>query len=401
MPLGNRDLMRAMNRSLVLNLIKTSGPIARAEVARRSGLSPATISGITAELIEDDLIFEKETGDSSGGRRPILLALNPHGGYVVGLKLTETQAIGALTDLEATVVVKSSSPLQERTPEDAIQVITRLVDELMLTARLPRKKLLGVGVGLAGIVDSERGLLRQSPFFHWHDVPLRDLLQERLSVPIYIENDVNTLSLAEKWFGMGQGIQSFLTITVGRGVGMGIVVNGQFYSGVGGGAGEFGHTIIDPQGPLCNCGKRGCLEAYVGDQGLVRMAQESLGSAGTTIDNVDALLELAQHGDPAAAAVFGRAGKIFGQSVANLITLFNPECIIIGGEGVCMGEYFFGPMRTALKQHVLPDLLGDTEIHIEPWGDDAWARGAASLVLRELFESPVLKETQQPVDFSV
>ena len=280
-------------------------------------------------------------------------------------------------------------------------MITELVDELIHTALLPRKKLLGVGLGLAGIVDSERGLLRQSPFFHWHDVPLRDLLQERLSVPVYIENDVNTLSLAEKWFGMGQGLQSFLTITVGRGVGMGIVVNGQFYSGVGGGAGEFGHTVIDPLGPECNCGKRGCLEAYVGDQGLVRMAQEALGNTRTAIESVDELLEMAQRGNPAAAAVFGQAGRIFGQSVANLITLFNPECIIIGGEGVCMGEYFFGPMRAAVKQHVLPDLLGDTEIHVEPWGDDAWARGAASLVLRELFESPVLKETQGPVDVPV
>ena len=132
-----------------------------------------------------------------------------------------------------------------------------------------------MGLGLAGIVDSERGLLRRSPYLGWRDLPLRDLLQERLNVPVYIDNDVNTLTLAEQWFGAGQGIDDFLAITVGRGVGLGIVTNHQFYRGARGGAGEFGHTVVDPLGPLCDCGKRGCLETFVGDPGLLRMAAEA------------------------------------------------------------------------------------------------------------------------------
>ena len=146
-PLGSRDLMRAINRSTILNTIKTQGPIDRASIARGSGLSPATVTGITAELIEDGLVFEKEPGDSRGGRRPILLALNPHGGFVIGIKLTETQLVGALTDLEATVIVKHTLLLADQSLERVIAGSAELVDRLLAAADLPRKKLLGVGVG--------------------------------------------------------------------------------------------------------------------------------------------------------------------------------------------------------------------------------------------------------------
>jgi N-acetylglucosamine repressor len=390
-PIGNRTLIRAINRSLVLNTIKSGGPISRTQVARRTGLSPATVSGITAELMADGLIFEKAPGDSRGGRRPILLALNPRGGYVVGVKLTETQAVGALTDLEATVVAKQTLPLSGRTPEAVIATLAGAVDGLLREGHVRRKQLLGVGIGVAGIVHAEAGILRQSPFLGWRDLPLRDMLRDRLHVPVYIDNDVNTLTLAERWFGAGQGVDHFLVVTVGRGVGMGIVLNGQFYRGTAGGAGEFGHTVVDPEGPLCDCGKRGCLEALVGDPGLLRMASEAFdrGEMAERPASPEALLASAQAGEEGARAVLSRAGEILGCCLANLINVFDPQLIIISGEGVRAGEWLFGPMRQSIDRHVMPGLAGDTEIRIDRWDDDAWARGAASLVLRELFESPV------------
>ena len=393
--LGNRDLIRAMNRSIVLNVIKTYGPIARVEVARRIGLSPATVTGITAELIEENLVFEKDVrGDSSGGRRPILLAINPSGGYVIGIKLTETQAIGALTDLEATVIVKKTDNLHGRDPEMIVKRLSLLVSELLQMAGLPKEKLLGVGVGLAGIVDSEQGMLRQSPFFGWRDLPLGEMLQAQVCVPVYVDNDVNTLTLAEMWFGGGQGIDSFLIVTVGRGVGLGIVVNGQFYRGVRGGAGEFGHTVIDPEGPTCECGKRGCLEAFVGDPGLVRMAAEAAnrGEIPGPITSMNDLLAMAQAGEQGTLKIFAQAGGILGRGIANLINIFNPQKIIIIGEGTRAGDLLFGPMRESIANNVMPGLARDTSIQIDAWGDDAWARGAASLVLRQLFVSPLHKE---------
>ena len=384
-PLGNRDLIRAINRSIILNTIKTYGPIDRAQIARVTGLSPATVTGITSELIETDLVFEKAPGDSRGGRPPILLAINPKGGYVIGIKLMEDHAIGALTDLEATVIVKDLIQLPDQSTTTVIRVLARLVERLISKAGIVKKKLIGVGIGLAGIVDFERGLLRQSPFFGWRDFPIRAQLQPHVKVPVYLDNDVNTLSMAEQWFGAGQGIDDFLTLTVGRGIGLGIVANGRFYRGTGGGAGEFGHTLIDPDGPVCDCGKRGCLETYVAYPGLIREAQ----SVNPNIMTIDDILVLNESMDPDVKLVLEKAGDLLGRSVANLINLLNPKLIIVGGEGVRLGKNFFDPMQFAIKKYSVPEMFGDCQIRIEPWGDDAWARGAASLVLRQLFENPV------------
>jgi glucokinase-like ROK family protein len=398
-PTGNRDLIRAINRSHVLNAIKTYGPIGRAEIARRTSLSPATVTSISAKLISQDLVLEKSAGDSSGGRPPILLIINPRGGYVVGIKLTETQAVCALTDLEASVIAKSSMSLSGHDPAQVVDDLARMVVTFIRQQRISKKQLLGVGVGLAGIVDAENGILRQSPIYGWGNVPLRDMLQGKLNVPVYIENDVNTLTLTERWFGHGQGVDNFLTVTVGRGVGLGIVVNGEFYRGQNGGAGELGHTTIDPDGPLCACGKRGCLETYVGDPGLIRAAQESAtrGELSTSVHDVDELLELARRGDPAVVQIFSRAGRILGLGIANLVNLFNPKKIIISGEGTRAGEFLFGPMKESVQQNTMPGLFDPATVQIAPWGDDAWARGAAGLVLRELFESPIHKRTPEPV----
>jgi glucokinase-like ROK family protein len=393
-PLGNRDLIRAINRSAVLNTIKNFGPISRTDIARRTGLSAATITGITTDLIEDGLVFEKEQGDSSGGRRPILLALNPRGGFVVGLKLTEENVTAALTDLEATVIAKQTILIEDISLDMVINSIVEIVEKLEHQASIEQQNLFGVGIGLAGIIDADRGVLRYSPIFGWHDVPLVDLLQTRLKVPIFIDNDVNTFTLTERWFGKGQGVDNFLTVTVGRGIGMGIVVNGQLYQGVKGGAGEFGHTVINPEGSMCDCGKRGCLETYASDPALVRAANEAFenGKITKAVNSIEELQTLAEKGDPGAATVFAQAGETLGRGIANLINVFNPELIIIGGEGVRAGDLLFKPLCEAVDKYVMPGLADDTEIKIELWNDDAWARGAAGLVLRELFESPIHRE---------
>ncbi|HEU4745835.1 MAG TPA: ROK family transcriptional regulator [Anaerolineales bacterium] len=395
-PLGNRDLIRAINRSTILNTIKTHGAIPRAEIARLTGLSPATVSGIVTELIQENLVFEKETGDSSGGRRPIMLAINPHGGCVVGIKVMEDHAIGALTDLEATPLGKQSYPLTDTTPRAVAQALSELVSELLRTTDNPAPNLMGVGVGLAGIVDSGQGVVRQSPFFGWNDVPLRELIQNKVNVPVYIDNDVNTLAFAEKWFGAGRGIDDFLVVTIGRGIGLGIVVNGQFHHGTRGSAGELGHTVVHPGGELCACGKRGCLEMYVSEPAMLRQAAEAYhqGRLSSLPKNPEEMIALANEGETAIQEIFAHTGRLLGQSIANLINIFNPERILINGEGVRAGAWLFDPMRAAIDEHTMPSLRQDVSIFVEPLGDDAWARGAASLVLHELFESPIKRQRE-------
>jgi predicted NBD/HSP70 family sugar kinase len=399
-PRGNRKLIRAINRSAILNTVKTDGPISRTEIARQTGLSAATVSGITANLIASELVFEKEEGDSRGGRRPILLALNPRGGYVIGVKLTEENITCALTDLESSVVAKETYLLSNHSIQDALELIEKSVDELLEKSKIRKQQLLGVGIGLAGIVDGKLGVLRHSPIFGWHDVPMKTMLQSRLDVPVYVDNDVNTLTLTEKWFGAGQGVENFLTITVGRGIGLGIVLDGQLYHGARGGAGEFGHTVIDPNGPLCDCGKHGCLETMVSDPGLVRLAVEafSKGDIPVEISSVDELVALAGDGEAGAIQIFSKAADALAQGIANLINVLSPQLIIISGEGVRAGDFLFEPMYTSLDKYIMPGLVEDTEIRIDVWDDDAWARGAAGLVLRELFESPIHRKAVGPVE---
>jgi glucokinase-like ROK family protein len=393
-PTGNRDLIRAINRSHVLNAIKTHGPIGRADIARRTGLSPATVTSISAKLISQRLVLEKAAGDSSGGRPPILLVINPKGGYVIGIKLTETHAVCALTDLEAQIIAKSSMPLSGHEPAQVVDDLAQMVLMLIREQKIAKKQLLGVGLGLAGIVDAEEGVLRQSPIYGWNNVPLRQMLQDKLHIPIYVENDVNTLTLTERWFGHGRDVDNFLTVTVGRGVGVGIVVNGQFYRGQTGGAGEFGHITMNPDGPLCACGKHGCLEAYVGDPGLVRLAQEAAAKdeLSVSVQNIDELLSLARTGDKTAIRIFDQAGRILGIGIANLVNVFNPKKIIISGEGTRQGDFLFNPMKESIQQNTMPGLFDPGTVEIALWGDDAWARGAAGLVLREVFESPIHKK---------
>jgi glucokinase-like ROK family protein len=395
---GSRDLIRGINLSLLLNLIQANRPISRADLARHSGLSPATVSGIVNHLVRDGLVVEKAVGDSSGGRPPIMLALNPDAGYVVGVKLTETTVVTALTDLNAQVRQRLTVPLAGADdPETVSDALSRAVTQLMRASGLNRARLRGVGVGLAGIINASRDTLRYSPIFNWRNVPIRQMLRKRLRVPVYIDNDVNTLTMAEKWFGAGRGVDDFLTITIGRGIGMGIVVRGQFYRGSNGGGGEFGHIVIDPNGPVCDCGKRGCLEAFASDPALLRDAAAAI-QAGRLLGltkrslTIERLVDAAQRGNETAQQLFADAGRWLGMSIANLINVFNPKLILISGEGVRNGEAMFEPMREAIHALAVPELLADAEIRIEPLGDDAWARGAASLVLHELFKPPVHAE---------
>jgi N-acetylglucosamine repressor len=386
----SKDLMRQMNRSLVLNTIRLKGPISRAQIARESGLSAATVSGLVTELIREDLIFEREEGDSSGGRRPVLLTLNPSGGFVIGIKLMEDHLIAALTNLEARVVDSNNVPFTGMDPDDVIAVIVEGVAQLLTKNQIPQFKLFGVGVGLAGVIDQETGLLRLSPIFGWQGLPFGKMIQEKLAVPVYIDNDVNTVTLTEKWFGIAKDIDHFLTVTIGRGVGMGIVTNGRLYRGRGG-AGELGHTVVDPDGDLCSCGKRGCLETVVADPCLVEKAQK-IERLSNEVQTVDDLRALAKSGDPDAEAIYETAGEMLGRGIANLVNIFDPQMIILTGEGVKARDQFSGAMFAAIEAYTMAGLGRDLQVHIDELEDLAWARGAAGLVLRAVFESPIFKQ---------
>lgn len=388
---ANRDLMRRMNEALVLGLIHDVGPISRSEIAEASGLSLAGISSIVASLIEQGIVVEESRGESTGGRRPILLAINRAAGLVIGVKLASDHAVVVLTDLGGELVEYRSTPIAaEASLLGVVEALGATVDEL--TAANPDRHFLGLGLGMAGIVDRERGVCRYSPFFRWQDAPVRQLLSERTGLPVIVENDVNALTLAERWFGAGAGSPNFLVVTLGAGVGMGLVLNGELFRGSRDGAGEFGHSTVIEGGPRCNCGKRGCVEAYVGEPALRRDASAAAGAPLT----LDEAIALARAGDAAVLAVFERAGHVLGFALAATINVLNPSLVIVGGEGAQYLDLLLPSLEQALAEHAFHDLFSGVRLVVEPWGDDAWARGAAGLMLDEYFHPSAPAEGTGP-----
>jgi len=398
---ANRDLIKEINRNIVLNLIKSRGPISRTDIARLSGLSLATVSGIAADFIESGLVHEMGEGESTGGRRPVLLRLNYGAGFVVGVKLMEQAITSALTDLDAKVLYHRVTSLQAQHDVQAVQeVIIAAVEATIAESGMERRRVLGIGIGMAGVVDGQAGFCRYSPFFGWRDVEVARPIADHFGLPVYLENDVNTLTIAEQWFGYGHGVDHFVVVTVGRGIGAGIVVNGQFYRGAIGGAGEFGHITLAGDGPPCDCGKRGCLEALASDPAVVRQARAAIALGERTALaeaeplTLESIVAAAEAGDKLARRLLADAGRWLGIGIATLVNILNPQLVIVGGEGVWAGEWRFGPMREAIREHAFDGLADELEIVVEPSGDETWARGAACVVLGELFKPPVLKREE-------
>jgi predicted NBD/HSP70 family sugar kinase len=396
MQAANREITKAINQFNVLNTIRKAGLISRIEIAQLTGQSRAAVTNITACLIKEGTILEKHTEPSSlRGRRRVMLALNPCAAYVVGVKLSAFHLSFALTNMQADIISSLTVPV--RVGKRSAEFVTDLMEEgirhCAAKAKLELKKISGIGVGIPGFIDSRKGVTYWSPLYERSHAGLRDLIQDRFKIPTYIENDANTVTLAEQWFGQGMGVDNFLVVTVEHGIGMGIVVNGQIYRGERGIGAEFGHLVIRPGGELCRCGKRGCIESYVADYKVleagVKAAQEGRWKCNDLSSlTINDLTDFARRGEPALRDIFKRSGEILGLGISGLIQVFNPKKIIIAGEGVRAGNLLFEPMRRAIKTHTSKELFQSLEIIVEKWQDTDWARGAASLVLQELYKSP-------------
>lgn len=388
---GNRDLIKAINRNLILNTLRRHGRLSRTQLTEISRLSVGAVSQITNELISEQWILETGEGDYTGGRRQVLLRLNPDAGCAIGIKLMENRIACALTDLDSKVIFYEEIEMPpEREPDVIARTLAQAVRKTVAHAGIDPQKLLGVGIGLAGISYPQTGVVHYSPFFNWRDVPLALLVRSHLNLPVYIENDVNTLTLSEQLFGAGRHIANFVVVTIGRGIGMGMVVNHQLYQGANGGMGEFGHITFDPAGPVCSCGKRGCLEAFAADPAVVAYVRQSH-SAGDAPRTLEDVIALARAGDTFARTALRRSGEIIGIGLSTLVNLLCPSRLIISGEGVAAGEYRIEPMMEALRANTFNGLLDDVQVIIEPTDDHAWARGAASLVIGKVFESPLVE----------
>ncbi len=380
---GTKRMIREINEAIVLGAIRAHGQRSRAEIAADTGLSAPTVTGITSELIDRNIVYEHSTGESAGGRRPVMLALNSTAGYVIGAKVTETHVTAVLTDLEATVVHRRTRKLAGTSVDQVVRLIGAIVDDLR--SKVDNRPIYGLGIGTAGVIDSVNGVVKHGTYAHWRDVPLGDRLQQRTGLPVVIDNDVNALVVCEHWFGVGREVSDLLVISLGRGIGLGMVLDGRLYRGAQGGAGEFGHVKVINDTTPCACGGEGCLEAIAADPALVRSAARVLGR---DVDSHGAAAA-ARAGNDRVRTLYVDAATLLGHAVANVVNVLNPSLIVLSGEGTHAIDLMLDPFTTALHDRVFDGLADDLEITVERWEDEAWARGAASLVLAELFEPAI------------
>lgn len=396
MNLTARDLRR-MNRRTVLQAMFADEFISRPELGQRSGLSSGTVTNVVGELLAEGVILEAGFEASQGGRRRTMLTLNREYGYFLGAEIGETDVIVTLFDITLRKLTSVHYPLppEDNYPEQVVRYVAEGVESLLKEAHLSQGQLLGLGLGLPGIVEYTEKELVSAPAWKWKPVPLKSLLRSQFSFPLYIENGVKTMAIAEMRLRPSLSRETMAVVHLGTGVGVGIIYGGKLYRGASNSAGEWGHTVIALNGRQCRCGHQGCLEAYIGAPGILSSLRERDAShavlsrnGGDEISMIHELIRMAHSGDAIAAQVIDDTIHHLGAGIANLINLYNPRCIIIGGWlGLKLGEPALPALHRAVKRYALAPAYEMAEIRLSTLARDGVSTGAAILCLENFIET--------------
>lgn len=384
--------LRTQNRRAILTAIRNQGATARVDIARATGISAATVTSITADLVAEGLVEETlDTAQARGGGRGRpreLLRIRPGAALVAGAKVSTDHVIVSLTDYAGRELSRGSEAMPAGCMPEAATVAA-LVHRAALAqlAQLGRGlgDLAAIGVGLPGFVHAGTGVVHWSACFHDRDVNFLAMLKARFACPVFLDNDANLVALAEKWFGYGRGRADFAVVTIEHGVGLGVVLGGEIFRGARGIGAELGHVKVQNNGALCRCGQRGCLEAYVADYALAREAAVVLRRDPalplTLQSDLDALFAAAEAGDPAARSILRRAGSMFAMGLASLVNLFDPSLIIFSGEQMRYDFLYGAEVLEQMQALTAGPGRAPPEVRIHKWGEGIWARGAAAAAM--------------------
>jgi predicted NBD/HSP70 family sugar kinase len=398
MKTADPELMRAINRFLVMDAIRRSGTISRVEISERTELSPTTVSAITAALLEDGLIVPRQvapTPDQVRGRPRIMLELNPAAAAVCGAKLAPNKITIAVTNFQADVLGTVSIPIRvDRQPASVIlDLVEDGVRSCIEAAGLQVEDINSLCLGVPGIVERASGICRYSPIFSERDLKLGLDLQERLKVPTMVDSDVNLITLAEQWFGHGRDLSDFLVVSIEHTIGLGIIHGGELFRGANGLSPDLGDLIVSANGGIGNGSCPGRLSGMASTTAILSAAADL--ARGTPQEKLlrgtrgmEHAVSLAQAGDEGISRIFEDAGRALGIAIANLITLFAPPKVILAGAALEAGDLLLKPLRDAVQAATPETISGVAEIVVHESSDDTWARGAAALTLRDLYGAP-------------
>lgn len=393
---GSFKLMKQLNISMVLELIRTRGPISRSEIAEIAKLTPATISNISKELINIDFIKETSLGESTGGRPPVMLELNPDAAFIIGINLGAGNIEGVLTNIEGKILRKTVIKLGKVEAITVLDTIKAIIREIIFDSGIPNEKIIGIGMAVHGIVDSKGGISKYAPYYNWRDISLKEIIEEEFEIPVLIDNDVNAIALAESWFGIAKSVSNFITIYVGNGVGAGVIINNSIYYGISHSAGEIGHIVVENDGPICSCGKYGCLESIICDTSMLSKYQklvkdgkinEKANINALTISNV---YRSANNGNVDAIKLVEEAGKYLGIAIANLVNILNPSLVVIAGEISIAADSMLRKVRETVNSFALKSIAENTVIKASALENNATSLGAVSIILKDFFKGKSL-----------
>ncbi len=352
------------------------------------------------ELIKDNDIMETGYAPSTGGRRPQMYSIRPDRMYTVAVAMDQLFTRIVILDMQRQYVSELEKiELHLARNPHALETLAQKLDEHIERSGIRREKIVGIGIGMPGFVDSKKGF--NYSFLSSGEISITEYIKERVGVPTFIENDSSLIALAELSFGAARNKKSAMVVNLGWGIGLGLILNGELFRGYNGFAGEFSHLPLFSNNKLCSCGKMGCLETEASLVVVVEKALEGMRNGRVTMmkeavleDNLDrasyAVIQAASKGDKFAVELLSESGYSIGRGVAILIHLLNPETIVLGGRGAAAGKIWQTPIQQALNEHCIPRLAVNTQIEVSVLGYDAELIGAAALVMdNSLFTLPL------------
>ncbi|MDT0305703.1 ROK family transcriptional regulator [Streptomyces sp. DSM 44917] len=389
---GSQSSLHRANLERVVRAVRAAGALTQAEIARATGLSAATVSNIVRELAGLGTVDVRTT--SAGGRRARSVSLAADAGIVVGVDLGHSHLRVAVGDLAHRVLAEDAEPIDvDASAGEGLDRAEKLVRTLLAAAGVDRSKVVGIGLGVPGPIDQETGALGSTAILPgWQGTNPREELAARTGVPVHVDNDANLGALGELVWGSGRGCRDLAYIKVASGVGAGLVIDGRIYRGPGGTAGEIGHVTLDPSGPVCRCGNRGCLETFTAARYVLPLLHASHGP-GLTMQRV---IRLAGEGDPGCRRVVGDIAGHIGTAVAQLCNLLNPDRVILGGDLAEAGEIALGPIRDSVGRNAIPSAARRLELACGALGERAEVLGALALALRAMGDAPLLGAPRPP-----
>jgi glucokinase-like ROK family protein len=401
---GDQIWVRERNLAILLSYLWEAGrPVSRTYLVEVSGLNKSTVGSLLAQLQSWGFVKESGRSDPRPGRPGVLIDLNPDAGRLIGVEIGVGFISVVVTDLKAQAVWRQKVETDSQVPLTQTQILEhaeRLVHEAIeATAR--EGHLFGIGVGVPALIDHATGTLLFAPNLKWTNVPLRDQWQARFGVPVMVENDANASALGEQMLGVAKQVDNFVYLSAGVGLGGGVIIGGKLYGGVGGFAGEVGHMTLEPDGPPCNCGNRGCWETLVGPVAIVQQVRQAAAQGrapnllgmGEVNGNVNAIrlehvLHAAAQGEPAVLDALNKVGRYLGIGIANLVNTFNPSLVVLGGALSLAGPYILPRAQQEVDARALAVVRQGVQITLSAFRFDACVIGGVTLILREILSNP-------------